>query len=170
MIERGTKATARAEARLAARKLAEATLATEEKRAQQTMTQMESFTATLVPIVLTGCALLIGLLAFLNVRDRQAEVGILRAIGLKSSQVYSIFLYKALFIGLLGALAGVPLGHLVATRAAKSHASTQAELLSANGGLFLLVLLATPLITLIASWIPTLCAVQQDPSETLREA
>ena len=170
VIERGTKATARAEARLAARKLAEATLATEEKRAQQTMTQMESFTATLVPIVLTGCALLIGLLAFLNVRDRQAEVGILRAIGLKSSQVYSIFLYKALFIGLLGALAGVPLGHLVATRAAKSHASTQAELLSANGGLFLLVLLATPLITLIASWIPTLCAVQQDPSETLREA
>ena len=37
-------------------------------------------------------------------------------------------------------------------------------------GLFLLVLLAAPLVTLLASWIPTLFAVQQDPSETLREA
>ena len=170
MIERGTKATARAEARLAAQKLAQQTLATEESRAKETKAQFASFTATLVPLVLAGCSLLIGLLAFLNVRDRQAEVGILRALGLKSSQVYLIFLSKALVIGILGALAGLPLGHLVAVSTAKSLAGSQGELLSASRGLFLLVLLATPLVTLLASWIPTLFAVRQDPSETLREA
>ena len=171
VIERGTKATARAEARMAARKLKEQTIATEESRASQTRDQLKSFTATLVPLVIAGCSLLIGLLAFLNARDRQAEVGILRALGLRSSQVYSIFLCKALVIGLLGALAGLPLGHLVAVSSAKSHlAESGGELLSANSNLFLLVLLAAPLVTLLASWIPTLFAVQQDPSETLREA
>jgi predicted lysophospholipase L1 biosynthesis ABC-type transport system permease subunit len=170
VIERGTKATARAEARMAARKLAQQTLAMEESRALETKAQLNSFTATLVPLVIAGCSLLIGLLAFLNVRDRQAEVGILRALGLKSSQVYSIFLSKALVIGILGALAGLPLGHLVAASTAKSLAGSQGELLSASSGLFLLVLVATPLVTLLASWVPTLFAVQQDPSETLREA
>jgi len=170
VIERGTKATARAEARMAARKLAQQTLAMEESRALETKTQLNSFTATLVPLVIAGCSLLIGLLAFLNVRDRQAEVGILRALGLKSSQVYSIFLCKAAVIGILGALAGLPLGHLVASGAAKSIAGTRGELLDASSSLFLLVLVATPLVTLLASWIPTLFAVQQDPSETLREA
>ncbi len=170
VIERGTKATARAEARLAAKKLKEDALAMAEGHALETKAQLKSFTATLVPLVIAGCSLLIGLLAFLNVRDRQAEVGILRALGLKSSQVYSIFLCKAAVIGILGTLAGLPLGHLVAVRSGKSLANSQGELLGASSNLFLLVLVATPLVTLLASWIPTLFAVQQDPSETLREA
>tara|TARA_B100000586_G_scaffold202486_1_gene150484 strand:- start:357 stop:1607 length:1251 start_codon:yes stop_codon:yes gene_type:complete len=180
VIERGTKATARAEQRMAARRLAEGTLATEKKRTAETLAasrkersahkaELESFTATLIPLVLAGCALLIGLLAFLNVRDRQAEIGILRAIGLKSSQVYAIFLVKAFFIGVIGSLAGLPLGHLIASQAAKSSAAAQGELLAAGGNLFLLVLVTTPLVTLLSSWVPTLIAVQQDPSSTLRE-
>tara|TARA_B100001105_G_C22373148_1_gene436025 strand:- start:279 stop:1622 length:1344 start_codon:yes stop_codon:yes gene_type:complete len=180
VIERGTKATARAEQRMAARRLAEDTLATEKKRAAETLAasreergyhkaELESFTATLIPLVLAGCALLIGLLAFLNVRERQAEIGILRAIGLKSSQVYAIFLVKAVFIGVVGSLAGLPLGHLIASQAAKSSAAAQGELLATGGNLFLLVLVTTPLVTLLSSWVPTLIAVQQDPSSTLRE-
>ncbi len=180
VIERGTKATARAEQRMAARRLAENTLDTEKKRTAETLAasrkeridhkaELESFTATLIPLVLAGCALLIGLLAFLNVRDRQAEIGILRAIGLKSSQVYAIFLIKAFFIGVIGSLAGLPLGHLIASQAAKSSAAAQGELLAAGGNLFLLVLVTTPLVTLLSSWVPTLIAVQQDPSSTLRE-
>ena len=181
VIERGTRATARAEQRLAARRLAEKTLATEKQRKEETLlasrrergahkAELESFTSTLIPLVLAGCALLIGLLAFLNVRERQEEIGILRAIGLKSSQVYSIFLSKALFIGVLGTLVGLPLGHLVATQSGKSLATAQGDLLNASANLFLLVLVTTPLVTLLASWIPTLLAVQQDPSNTLRES
>ena len=132
--------------------------------------ELQSFTDTLIPLVLAGCALLIGLLAFLNVRERQAEVGILRAIGLRSSQIYFIFLSKALFIGVLGALVGLPLGHLVGTWAGKIPATAQGELLKASADIFLLVLVTTPLVTLLASWIPTLLAVQQDPSNTLRES
>ena len=181
VIERGTRATARAEQRLAARRLAEKTLATEKQRKDETLldrrqkrdrlyAELQSFTDTLIPLVLAGCALLIGLLAFLNVRERQAEVGILRAIGLRSSQIYFIFLSKALFIGVFGALVGLPLGHLVATWAGKIPATAQGELLKASADLFLLVLVTTPLVTLLASWIPTLLAVQQDPSNTLRES
>ena len=181
VIERGTRATARAEQRLAARRLAEKTLATEKQRKDETLLssrqkraklydELQSFTDTLILLVLAGCALLIGLLAFLNVRERQAEVGILRAIGLRSSQIYSIFLVKALFIGVFGALVGLPLGHLVATWAGKIPATAQGELLKANADLFLLVLVTTPLVTLLASWIPTLLAVQQDPSNILRES
>ena len=181
VIERGTKATARAEQRMAARRLAENTLATEKKRTDETIEasrqgqavlreELESFNAALIPLVLVGCALLIGLLAFLNVRDRQAEIGVLRAIGLKSSQVYSIFLVKAFLIGAIGSLVGLPLGHLVASQAAKSSAAAKAGLAATSGDLFLLVVVTTPLVTLLASWIPTLIAVQQDPSNTLRES
>ena len=153
VIERGTKATARAEQRMAARRLAENTLATEKKRTDETIEaskqgqavlreELESFNAALIPLVLVGCALLIGLLAFLNVRDRQAEIGVLRAIGLKSSQVYSIFLVKAFLIGAIGSLVGLPLGHLVASQAAKSSAAAKAGLAATSGDLFLLVVLS----------------------------
>jgi len=63
----------------------------------------------------------------------------------------------------------LPLGHLIASQAAKSSAAAQGELLAAGGNLFLLVLVTTPLVTLLSSWVPTLIAVQQDPSSTLRE-
>ncbi|MCH8828575.1 MAG: hypothetical protein IID45_03255, partial [Planctomycetes bacterium] len=48
--------------------------------------QRQSFAAILVPLVIAGCAVWIGLLTFGNVRQRSAEIGILRTLGLQSGQ------------------------------------------------------------------------------------
>ena len=65
--------------------------------------QTQDFAAVLVPVVMIGCGVWIGFLALMNVRQRSNEIGILRAIGLKSTQILLIFLGKAILIGLAGA-------------------------------------------------------------------
>lgn len=49
----------------------------------------ESFAAVVVPLVLGGSAVWIGFLALSNVRERTVEIGILRAIGVRSATTSS---------------------------------------------------------------------------------
>jgi len=69
--------------------------------------EREFFAAVLVPLVMVACAVWIGLLAFNNVRDRKAEIGIQRAIGFRARQIMFLFLTKFLVMGLLGGTLGI---------------------------------------------------------------
>ena len=91
VIERGPPALARAEARNKAKQAAEQALKDERAEAEISMqreqdsritlqAQHEGFASVLVPVVIVGCALWIGLLMFGNVRQRSSEIAILRAI------------------------------------------------------------------------------------------
>src|SRR5262249_52406214 len=87
----------------------------EKKNRARLRGEQESFAAVLVPIVLAGCVVWLGVLAFSNVRERAPEIGILRALGLGSGQVVALFLVKALAVGFLGALLGYAAGTLAGT-------------------------------------------------------
>ena len=50
----------------------------------------------------------------LSVKERTKEIGILKAIGAKSSQIAAQFLTEAMLHSLLGGIMGVPLGALAA--------------------------------------------------------
>ncbi len=159
VLERGPPALARAEARNKA-----------EEVAAKTRDQHESLAAVLVPVIVVASGIWIGCLTLLNVRHRTSEIGILRAIGLRSGQVMAIFLGKALLIGVVGAVLGYCAGWWIGIRLAtiSGAVATFSELFDPLS--LLIAVLAAPLLTVVASWIPALLAVQQDPAIVLQEA
>jgi hypothetical protein len=158
VIEFASQAIARAEARTrAARHVASA------------LRERETFAAVLVPLVLVVCAVWVAVLAFLNVRDRRTEIGILRALGMSSANVLFVFLAKAALTGFLGACLGC-LGGLFAGAAFGAPPPGPAKPGTLfNTLLFVLVILSAPILAAAASWIPALIASQQDPAVVLSQ-
>ena len=187
VIERGKPALARAEARNRAKKEADAalkrakatktqTLKQERTANQQTLEQEQQaaaglmndrylLTRVLVPVAMVGSFVWIALLALGNTRQRRGEIGILRAIGLRSRQVLALFLGKALLVGLVGAVLGYSAGFLVGT--SDSAGLPVGDLFDP---LWLIAAgLLAPLLTAAASWIPALLAAHRDPALILQE-
>lgn len=170
VIERGPPALARAEARSRAQENAVAALQLEVASRLQLRRQHERFAAVLVPVVFTGCLLWIGFLAFGNVRDRRAEIGILRAIGYRAGQIMTIFLGKAAILGLLGALFGYLLGAWGgAIWSAGAEDAAAAGWPGPDLGLMAVAAGAALLLAVFGSWIPALWAARQDPANVLQE-
>ena len=124
VIEKHSQALTRAESRAKAKVVAEDALKAEQEAGQAALvresksradieSQRADLVGILVPLVLVGCALWIGFLALGNVRQRNGEIGILRAIGLSSNQVLAIFLIKAALIGVIGGLIGTVVGLVI---------------------------------------------------------
>lgn len=149
VIEFSSQSITRAEARADAARHAETSLVAQ-----------ETFAAFLVPMVLIGCAGAVAALAFQNARDRRSEIGILRALGMPVRNVLVIFLGKAVLTGLIGASLGYLLGFVVG--AIFGDAVFKPNLL-------VLVILLSPLLAALATWLPALIASQQDPALVLRE-
>jgi len=159
VIEFASQAVARAEARQRAASEAAAAMAQEKTVRAKLRAEKEAFAAVLIPVALLGAAIWIGLLAFSNVRERALEIGILRALGLRSRQVLLMFLSRALVTGFAGAVLGFAVGVLATLPAMPA---LQLPWLP-------LVLLAAPALAALASWLPALIATQQDPADILRK-
>jgi hypothetical protein len=150
VIEFQSQALARAETRQ--RAAAEAAAAIEHEKAGRARlrAEREAFAAILVPVALLGAAIWIAYLAFSNARDRVVEIGVLRALGLRSRQILLLVLGRAVLTGIGGALAGWGVAALIAPPV-----------------LVPVVLVAAPLLTMLACWLPALWAAQQDPATIL---
>jgi ABC-type lipoprotein release transport system permease subunit len=127
--------------------------------------QLQTFTMWFVPIVLIISLGLVVLLAFTDVNKRRPEIGVLRALGFKSQQIFQVFLTKAFLLGICGAIIGIGIALLVTRSVVGEHARQ----ILFNMPLLLTVLLGTPLLILGASWIPASLAAGQDPAVVLRE-
>ena len=118
----------------------------------------------------------VGLLALGNVRARRTEIGILRAVGVRSGQVFLLFLGRAVLVGAVGAVVGYLVGFGLAV-AWDARETTEGALASGPVGaaglfgpwLLVGVLLAAPLLSAAASLAPALLAAQEDPADILRE-
>ncbi|MEO2036745.1 MAG: FtsX-like permease family protein [Planctomycetaceae bacterium] len=183
VIERYSQALARAESRAKAKESAEAALrqaeesgveqmALEQRSRQDLEDRHAGFAAILVPLVILGSIVTIGLLALANSRQRCQEIGILRAIGLSTRQLMSVFLIKAAAVGLLGGLAGVAAGLTIGRLlgSAQSGGTSWNELFASVN--LPIMILAAPLSALflsgLASWLPALFAARQDPAVILQ--
>lgn len=169
IIEFQSQALARAEARQRAGTEAEAAIEQEKQNRAKLRQEREAFAAVLVPVVMLGSAVWIGFLALANVRERRVEIGILRALGLRSRQILGLFLGKAALTGLAGAALGYAGGVTVGAFWRETGQATAVAVPWFHPQLFLTVLLAAPLLAALASWIPALLAAQQDPAVILRE-
>ena len=121
----------------------------------------------LVPLVLVGCIVWIGCLTLANVRERRAEIGILRALGVGSWRILAAFLGKAAVTGLIGAGVGYALGVTVGMAPCQDSLAPAQPYL--GSGLFLAVFVSAPLLSCLAALVPALAAVQQDPAIALQE-
>ena len=130
--------------------------------------QRKAFAAITVPVIAVVCALWVGLLAFGNVRERSHEIGILRAIGCRAGQIFTIFISRAVLIGSIGACVGCLVGFVVGiTRGNQAHPVAVEALFSP--ALLAVVLVAAPLLAVLAAWLPARAGARQDPALVLRE-
>jgi ABC-type lipoprotein release transport system permease subunit len=166
VIERGSRAIARAEARTKVGEQARITLENEKHLA-----------SILTPVVVTACAVWIALLGFTNVRARRQEIGILRALGVSAKYVLVMFVWRHVLVGVLGGVLGFGVGALSAVYFAGSRSAFLGAQSSISVPLMdfsWLVLIAASIagataLAVIAGWIPTMVATRQDPAVVLRE-
>lgn len=123
----------------------------------------------ITPLVVLFSAVWVGLLALANVRQRRTEIGLLRALGKKSAAIASLLLGKAALIGIAGAVVGVLLGAALAYILGRTSLGTSSELLIISWPIVLGALVGAPVVSILASYLPTLTAIHQDPAIVLRE-
>ncbi|MFE7407185.1 ABC transporter permease [Isoptericola sp. NPDC057559] len=146
--------------------------------------QLGSITSVIdtVVLVLNGFAIIALLAAsigivntlFMAVQERTREVGLMKAMGLSSAKVFSLFSIEAVVIGFLGsalgAIAAIGVGQIVG-------ATLSSTILADLPGLTLIafepvtvaaVILGVMAVAFLAGTLPALRAAKQDPISSLR--
>ncbi|UCD49941.1 MAG: FtsX-like permease family protein [Phycisphaerales bacterium] len=138
-------------------------------RARQRQMVFKTF-AVMVPFVVIACGVWVGVLAIMNVRERQTEIGLLRALGYGAAKIGGLFLGKAMLTGLLGALVGFGAGATLAlVFGPEIFRLTARTTVRPEAVVLLQSLAAAPLFSIVASFVPVMFAVSYDPAATLRE-
>ena len=169
VIEFSSRVVARAEARQRAGEAHQTAIEAEKEHQGQMRRERSTFAAVLVPVTLAGAGVWVFFLVLTNVRERHAEIGILRALGVPELTIMGVFLLKAAAMGLAGAVVGYFAG--VAVGAAWGGVGPgEAGFAGLFGpGLFVAALLLAPALCAAAAWFPAMRAARQDPAEVLRE-
>ena len=137
----------------------------------ETRQMVKNLFTVIMPLVVVACGVWIGVLAVMNVRDRQQEIGIMRALGYDSGRIISLFLGKAVVIGLLGAAIGFLAGTALAMRFGPDIFKITAKtMIKPEPFLLVISLIFAPLFAAVSSFIAAMIAATYDPAVTLREA
>jgi ABC-type lipoprotein release transport system permease subunit len=170
VIERGSRVIARAEARTKVAEQAKIAIEKEMSAREELRVVRERLASILTPVVVIACAVWIAVLGFTNVRARREEIGILRAIGVRSREVMVMFVSRHVLLGVFGGALGFVAG-IVAAIYFSAHEGTQIRMIDMNlswVGLFLISVGGAAALAVIAGWIPTIVAARQDPADVLR--
>ncbi len=172
VIERESRAVARAEARNQVAKEAATTLEKEKRGRDVLRAEREHMASILVPVILLTCALWVALMGFINVRSRREEIGILRTVGVSAKRIFLLFIWKHISIGVLGGFIGLVLGSLFVFFLADSGPSISIAAVGSLSfwlGMAALAVIGASLLAVIAGWIPAMIASRQDPADVMRE-
>lgn len=134
----------------------------QERAAQVELNRDRRRLAGLVSVLaVASCGLWVGWLAWSNVAERRAEIGIWRACGLRARRLAAIFLGRWLALGAVGTVAGLAAAAVLASGAAGGLGPFQPGLLAA--GLVVAIVLST-----VAASVAALAAAREDPATALR--
>lgn len=170
VLEFSSRVKARALARQRAEEANRLAVAVERRHREEVAAAQRRFASVMAPLVVGGAVLWMFFLFLGNARERRVEIGILRAIGIPERTLLSAFLLKSVAFGLVGAVAGFFLGHLLAALwaglapfSAEFAALLDFRLLGAS-------LVAAPALCVLAAWSAALPAIRRDPARILCEA
>jgi putative ABC transport system permease protein len=135
----------------------------------ETRKMVENYAAFLIPTVFLICAVWVGLLALSNVRERRQEIGILRALGFRSGRIAGLFLGRAIVLGLVGAGVGFGVGTALALRFGPKIFLLTSAKITPMFSLLGWSLAGAAALCAMASYVPAVVAVTQDPAVTLRD-
>lgn len=76
------------------------------------MNTVKKITDTVIAVGLFAAAVSVGVIIYVNVIYRRRQIGIMKAIGMKSSLIFTVFLMEALFLAGIGVAAGDALGYI----------------------------------------------------------
>ncbi|NQT39424.1 MAG: hypothetical protein HQ581_18145 [Planctomycetes bacterium] len=129
----------------------------------------ETLAFVVTGLVVLVSAVWVGLLALINVRERRTEIGVLRAIGKGPLAIAALFLGKAVLLGIMGAGVGFVLGTGLAYWLGMTLLAISPEYLRVSLSLLAGSLIGAPVLAAVASYLPTVIALTQDPAVVLRE-
>jgi putative ABC transport system permease protein len=170
VIERGSEVIARAEARTKVAAQGLALIEKEKQNREGLRVVRERLASILTPVVVAACAIWIAVLGFTNVRARREEIGILRAIGIRSRHILLMFLSRHVLVGALGGAIGFAAGVVAAVYFGETHEGARVAIAGTDlpwFGLLVLSVAGAAALAVIAGWIPTMIATRQDPAEVL---
>ena len=126
-------------------------------------------------VLIAAVSIIVGGIGIVNtmttsVLERKKEIGIMKAIGAKNSDIFYQFFIEAGLLGFIGGLAGVIAGVLIGYLGTLSisqfiGATTQPEI---NIGLIIAALAGSFIIGSIAGIVPAMRAARQNPVDALR--
>jgi len=131
--------------------------------------ERRALASILVPVASLGAAAWVMFLMMGNVRERRAEIGILRAIGVSGGKIQSVFLLKAVLMGLGGGLIGLVIGTVGGAWLSEVPPGTEDFLTLLNAKLLIGALIGAPILAALAGWLPARTAARQDPALVLQE-
>ena len=173
VIETESKALARAEARNKAKAHAQVSIAAKKAEVAKLRTARTNLRAederkytALLGVVTLAAAIWVGFLAFANARERQAEIGILRAMGTPTSSILGALLGRAFLVGFIGAGLTLLLAFILSENL--SEGPLQGFDLRSLQADVPLILFSAPILACAASWLPALQAANRDPATILR--
>ncbi len=129
----------------------------------------ERYFAMLIPVLIFVSVIWIGTLAYFNVKERNKEIGVLRALGYGAGKVAYLFLGRAVLLGIIGAILGFTLGTVFSLIYGPDIFRITAALIKPIYSLLLWSVIAAPLFAAISSFIPAMIAISTDPAIILRE-
>ncbi len=132
----------------------------------ETNTLMAKVALVLLVIIIIVGSFSIGNYMWANVEERRKEIGTLITIGWARRHIYSLFLSKAIILGLLGGILGYLAGTVSAVILGPYLAGL--EIRPVISYLWWSVLVAT-VIALAGSWYPTYRAARIDPAVIMQE-
>ncbi|MQY80297.1 MAG: FtsX-like permease family protein [Bacteroidetes bacterium] len=130
---------------------------------------LEKYFALVTTFVIFVIAVWIATLAMMNARERQKEIGILRAIGHNGRKIASLFIGKALIIGIVSAVLGFATGTILALEFGPGIFKITAGSIKPIYSILIWSIIAAPVFSAIATFLPTLVAILKDPAITLRK-
>ena len=133
----------------------------------ETRRMVEKQASLIIPTVLLAAGTWIALLALGNVRERRAEIGILHAMGVGRGTIAAVFIGKALLLGLVGATLGFVVGTWLALHFGPQVFPLTTGKMTPAFVLFAWSLILAPSLCVLATYLPTLLAVTQGPTDVL---
>jgi len=126
-------------------------------------------------IIIASISILVGALGIVNtmttsVLERRKEIGIMKAIGAKNSQVFMQFFFESGMLGLIGGLVGIVLGTLISVGGIVGINNFIGAELSPSIDFILIggALVGSFVVGAVAGIAPAMQAAKQNPVEALR--